>query len=240
MPGFVVPGFVVPGLVVPGFVVPQLVVPGFVVPQLVVPGLVMPLFSSAGKVSKRPIARALSRPDIPKSTSELAQPLMRLRHVIVAALLLCAACDVTTPARVQAPADSAAGEVAFELAGPNEAALIVPVEINGRAPVNFVLDTGATMTCIDVSLARELQLPDQKTIGGVAIGALAAGRIETVQMDTLRLGNAVAYDILACKLDLAALRTGFGAQGLLGLNFLKSFDVALDFERRVLTLTAPD
>ena len=30
-------------------------------------------------------------------------------------------CDFTAPARTRAPADSAAGEVAFDLKGPNEA-----------------------------------------------------------------------------------------------------------------------
>lgn len=161
---------------------------------------------------------------------------MRIRPLLL--LLALAGCDAALPVRTEAPVDSAAGEVAFELVGPNEAALVVPVQINGREPVKFVLDTGATLTCIDVSLARELGLPDQKPRGGVAIGALAAGRIETVLMDTLRIGNAAAFDLIACKLDLAALSKAFGAHGLIGLNFLKSFDVSLDFESKVLTLRA--
>ena len=41
-------------------------------------------------------------------------------------------------------------------------------------------DTGATLTCIDVSLARELQLPEEGAMSGVAIGAMTAGAIETV------------------------------------------------------------
>lgn len=158
-------------------------------------------------------------------------------RLLVFALLL-SACELAAPARTHAPADSAAGEVAFKLVGPNEAALVVPISINGREPVDFVLDTGATLTCIDVSLARVLGLREEGPMGGVGIGAMTVGRIETVRMDTLRVGNAVAYDVIACRLDLAPLRTAFGAQGLLGLNFLKSFDVALDFERRVLRLTA--
>jgi predicted aspartyl protease len=153
------------------------------------------------------------------------------------ALIMLSACDFAAPARTSAPADSAAGEVAFEMAGPNEAAFVVPVHINGRGPVNFVLDTGATLTCIDVSLARELQLPEEGAMTGVAIGAMAAGAIETVRMDSLRIGNAAAYDIAACRLDLEPLRRALGVQGLVGLNFLKQFDVGIDFERRVLTLT---
>ena len=126
------------------------------------------------------------------------------------------------------------------MARPNGAAVLVPVQINGRPAIDFVLDTGATLSCVDVSLARELQLPEDDAIGGIAVGAMNVGRLQTVRVDSLRVGNAVVYDVPACVLDLEALRRGFGAQGLIGLNFLKSFDMQLDFDRNVLTLTASD
>ena len=163
-----------------------------------------------------------------------------LHAVLLITCITLHACDFAAPARTRAPADSASGEIAFDLKGPNEAALTVPVYINGRGPINFVLDTGATLTCIDVSLSRELRLPELGTMGGVAIGAMSTGAIQTVRMDTLRIGNASAYNLAACRLDLAPLRAALGVQGLVGLNFLKEFDVALDFDRRVVTLTAPD
>lgn len=161
---------------------------------------------------------------------------MRNGSCLFPLFVLLAACEVGAPARVQAPADSASGEVAFTLAGPNDAAMVVPVRINGREPVDFIVDTGATLTCIDVSLARELGLPEEEVVGGIALGVAAVGRMETVRMDTLRVGASAAFDISACRLDLAHLRQAFGAQGLLGLNFLKSFDVAIDFERNIMTL----
>ena len=160
------------------------------------------------------------------------------KYMMIAAIAL-AGCDGAVMQQVQAPADSAAGEVAFELMGAGDAALVVPVRINGREPVNFILDTGATLTCIDVSLARVLGLPEATPSSGVAIGAMTAGRVETVRIDTLRIGNASAFGLTTCRLDLAALREALGVQGLVGLNFLKSFDVAIDFDRRVLRLTDP-
>jgi predicted aspartyl protease len=165
---------------------------------------------------------------------------MRVAVWYVLGALSAAACEPGAPARVQAPADSASGEVAFSLAGPNNAAMIVPVRINGREPVDFIVDTGATLTCIDVSLARELGLPEDDAAGGIALGVATAGRIQTVHMDSLRVGNAAAFDLSACRLDLANLRRAFGAQGLLGLNFLKSFHIAIDFERNVMTLRGND
>ena len=173
-----------------------------------------------------------------KYTTSLITPKLLHASLVIACIAL-HACDFAAPARTRAPADSASGEIAFDLKGPNEAALAVPVYINGRGPINFVLDTGATLTCIDVSLARELRLPELGAMSGVAIGAMSTGAIQTVRMDSLRVGNASAYDITACRLDLAPLRAALGVQGLVGLNFLKQFDVALDFNRRVVTLTAP-
>jgi clan AA aspartic protease (TIGR02281 family) len=160
-----------------------------------------------------------------------------MRYYMLCAAIWLQACDVAAPQRVQAPADSASGEVAFSLTGPNEAAFVVPVRINGRAPVNFIVDTGATLTCIDVSLARVLGLREGERSSGVAIGAMSTGRVETVMIDTLRVGNAAAFDIMACRLDMAALREALDVQGLVGLNFLKQFDVAIDFDRHVLRLT---
>jgi predicted aspartyl protease len=154
--------------------------------------------------------------------------------------LLCAACDVGAPARVEAPADTAAGEVAFRLAGPNEAALLVPVHINGQGPFDFVLDTGATLTCVAQSTAEELELPRQRGIGGIGVGIGGAERIHLVRIDSLRIGATHALDMNACVVDLAHVRVlGPTIRGLIGLNFLRSFRVTLDFQRNVLILTEP-
>lgn len=159
-----------------------------------------------------------------------------------ALLLLCAsaACETGAPARVRAPADTAAGEVPFQLAGPADAAIIVPVYVNGEGPFDFVLDTGATFTCLDLDLARRLALPERPGAIGVGAGVGGAGRVRLVRMDSVRVGGAVAEDLTGCEVDLRhAERVGIEFDGLLGLNFLKPFRVTLDFEREVLTLREP-
>jgi predicted aspartyl protease len=156
------------------------------------------------------------------------------------AFLALGACNVAAPARVEAPADTAAGEVAFRLAGPNEAALLVPVHLNGEGPFDFVLDTGATMTCVSQQTAEELELPRQRGAVGVGVGIGGAGRVGFVRLDSLRLGAARALDMSACLLDLEHMAAfGTPIHGLLGLNFLRSFRVTLDFERNVLILVEP-
>ena len=159
---------------------------------------------------------------------------------LAAALLLwpSAGCEMGgAPARVEAPADSAAGEVAFELAGPNDAALLVPVYLNGQGPFDFVLDTGATFTCVDRDVAQRLQLPERTGALGIGAGVGGAGRIRLVRVDSLRVGASRALDVTACELDLAQVeQIGLEVDGLLGLNVLKEFRMTLDFEREVLIL----
>jgi predicted aspartyl protease len=155
-----------------------------------------------------------------------------------AALAVGPGCEgVGAPARVNLPVDGAGGEIAFDLAGPGGAALVVPVHINGRGPYDLILDTGATFTCVDESLARELALPEQRGAVGAGVGIGGAGRVRLLRADSLRVGAATAERITVCALDLQALRAArLTARGLLGLNFLKPFRVTLDFERRTLRL----
>ena len=153
----------------------------------------------------------------------------------------CLACaDVGRPATATAPADTAAGELAFRLAGPGGAALVVPVYVNGRGPVELILDTGATLTCVDEAFARELGLPERRGTVGAAVGIGGAGRVRLVAVDSLRVGAASARGVTGWTMGLRALRAvGPKVRGLLGLNFLRSFRIALDFEREVLRLTRP-
>jgi predicted aspartyl protease len=164
---------------------------------------------------------------------------------LAAGLSLCAASlaacsDVGRSAAASAPADTTAGAVSFRLAGAGGAAIVVPAYINGRGPIDLILDTGATVTCLDSTLVRELALPRRRATIGTTVGVGGAGRVQLVQMDSLRVGEARAEELTACSLDLGALRlVGRDVRGLLGLNFLRSFRMTLDFERRTLHLTRP-
>ena len=141
---------------------------------------------------------------------------------------------------VSAPADSASGELGFRLAGPGGAAVVVPVHINGQGPIDLILDTGATMTCVDSSLARELSLPEQRLTIGTAIGVGGAGRVRVHRVDSLRVAGSVTRRLSVCAMDLSAMKVvAPSVRGLLGLNVLRRFTVTLDFERKVLRMAAP-
>lgn len=138
--------------------------------------------------------------------------------------------------RAAMPADSAAGEIAFT----GNAAMIVPVYVNGEGPLQFALDTGATLTCVDGRVAERLQLAEQEGMRGVTAGASGAGRMRVVRIDSLRVGGAAMRELTACVVELAhARQLGVDIEGLLGLNFLRAYRVGIDFDRRILSLQDP-
>jgi predicted aspartyl protease len=121
--------------------------------------------------------------------------------------------------------------------------LLVSVFINGKGPYDLVLDTGATLTCVDQSVASELELPRAAAAVGYGAGVGGSGTVGLVRVDSLRLGEARAERMTACVLDLKHLQqlhglgnAGSNVHGLLGLNFLRNFRVSLDFERNVVSL----
>ena len=165
---------------------------------------------------------------------------MSLLQRILAALapLLLAGCVAQS-----LPEGSAApqpGEVRFDLAGPGGAALVVPVRVNDAGPFPFVLDTGATLTCVDEMLVSELQLPDASGTIAFGGGIRGMGRMRLVNLKSVQVGDATVADLQGCAIDLAAMRqAGLDVRGLVGLNFLRAYTVTLDFERRTLRLDRP-
>ena len=149
-------------------------------------------------------------------------------------------CTLPLTKDVGTPAEAAPGTVKFKMAGPNDAAIIVPVKINGRGPYDFVLDTGATFTCVDDELAAELKLPEWKGGFGTVVVGPAGGAMKLLKLETLEVGDARATGLAACSIDLNRIAPpGLGIHGLVGLNFLKSYRVTLDFEQKSLRLEKP-
>ena len=163
-----------------------------------------------------------------------------MRFLMLIALISFLSCTDLAPSRVDVPVDSAAGEVAFTMAGRGGAALIVPVHVNGLGPYDFVLDTGATVTCLNEALSSELALERVRGVRGTAAGIGSQGQLQLVSVDSIRIGHAAAHDIQACVVNLDHLEgAGLDIDGLVGLNVITNFRVVLDFERNIVTFSAP-
>jgi hypothetical protein len=64
--------------------------------------------------------------------------------------------------------------------------------------------------------------------------------MKLLKVDTLEVGDAKASGLTACAVDLSRIAPpGLGIKGLVGLNFLKSYRVTIDFEKKSLRLEKP-
>ncbi len=121
----------------------------------------------------------------------------------------------------------------------------VMLGINGQAPAEFVLDTGAFNTCLDRNYARSIGLNAEGEYLAEGVGgydtfgftrlqslrwATPAGK--GVELRDLRAG------VIALQSGLSSVEWGRTA-GLLGYDVLSRFTLELDFDRQILTLYDP-
>ena len=104
--------------------------------------------------------------------------------------------------------------------------MTVPVNISGRGPYSFIVDTGAQRTVISRELADRLGLDRGRT--ATLASMTETSRIETVVIPALEVGQRTIGDIHAPALE----QRNLGAEGMLGVDTLSSQRVDLDFVRQ--------
>jgi clan AA aspartic protease (TIGR02281 family) len=109
--------------------------------------------------------------------------------------------------------------------------LLVDVTFNGKASAPLLVDTGASQTVISPRLAGELGLEGGEPVETfVADGRKVQGRL--IVLDSLAVGQARVE-----KSPVVVLAApGPGAEGLLGMSFLKNFMFQLDMPNNRLIL----
>ncbi|HEX6740935.1 MAG TPA: aspartyl protease family protein [Sphingomicrobium sp.] len=108
-----------------------------------------------------------------------------------------------------------------------ETRLSVDVQVNGRGPYKFIVDSGADTSAVGLRIARDLQLP----LGTPAIlnGMTARNIVDRVKVGQLTLGTSTVEN-----LEVPALREiDLGGDGLLGIDALHRQRLMMDFEKRL-------
>lgn len=117
--------------------------------------------------------------------------------------------------------------------------IVVPVALRDGEPVDFILDTGASMSVITPATRDALGFaPDE---GMVAQGKGAGGSMSEVRVviiDRLRVGDRRYENHTVAVTDLSHLEAKLGAPigGILGANFLDKHVVEIDFPAKKLLL----
>lgn len=126
-------------------------------------------------------------------------------------------------------------------------ALLAPLTLNGTHRVWMLIDTGASTSSIDRTVARGLGLtesPSSNVTIGVGGTSSSAGGIFAVQQ--LEVDGALYGPIDLHALDLSGLRGleqdrgGPKTDGILGADFLAPLSAVIDYGHRRLVLLDPD
>ncbi|HVS20982.1 MAG TPA: aspartyl protease family protein [Pyrinomonadaceae bacterium] len=109
-----------------------------------------------------------------------------------------------------------------------------------KKPLNFIIDTGATVTVLSEKLAALEEAQPFMQQGRMRVFG-AAGIAENVKMallPRLAIGTYSQDKIDAAVLDLEPVNetAGFEQSGILGGNFLRHFRVAFDFQKGIVRL----
>jgi predicted aspartyl protease len=109
--------------------------------------------------------------------------------------------------------------------------MTVSTMVDGKGPYQFLIDTGAERTVISSELARRLGLDPGKSARLHSMSGV--GEVSTVVIPRLQVSRKPVHDIHAPALQQAHI----GAQGMLGIDSLRSQRVTFDFERQSMSVT---
>jgi len=127
--------------------------------------------------------------------------------------------------RAETPADT----VRFRLRANGR--IIVPVRIDDGETLEFLVDTGATTTTLTAETARRLKLePTAYTEVDTPTGTI---KIPQGSISHITMGQQSATDVKVYWTDLPVLQSiDSRLSGILGLNFFRQFNFAIDFESK--------
>ncbi|HEY9823820.1 MAG TPA: retroviral-like aspartic protease family protein [Stenomitos sp.] len=140
---------------------------------------------------------------------------------------------------IKVPRPQATGEAIVPLQlQPQVSLFTVPVVLNG-VPLQFILDTGASNTIVDRSVAQQLKLQGASVpsefLGYLAVGQpTAASQINIYPLASLQVGKAKVTQLNGIGLSTSGLP--LKSAGILGLDFLSRFDILLNPATRQLQL----
>jgi hypothetical protein len=106
--------------------------------------------------------------------------------------------------------------------------LNVEVQVNGRGPYRFVVDSGADTSAVGLRIARDLELP----LGSPAIlnGTTSRNLVDRVKVAQLTLGPSTVHN-----LEVPALKeVDLGGDGLIGIDALVHQRLMMDFEKKLI------
>jgi predicted aspartyl protease len=106
--------------------------------------------------------------------------------------------------------------------------MTVAVNVNGKGPYRFVVDSGADTTVVGRRIAQTLALPLGTPV--LLNGMTDSTRVDRVMVDSLKLGGSTFNDLHLPVL----LERDLGGDGMVGIDALVEQRLMMDFETRTI------
>lgn len=161
-----------------------------------------------------------------------------LRYCLVGASLLAASAasaQIKTTSPYEAlssplPVDTIGQSQDIAIGSDGHNRMTVRVSVGGAGPYNFLVDTGADHTVVSSALANSLRLGPGARVSMYTIAG--RHRVKTAALGDLQFSRKKIRNVNAAVLE----RENLGADGVLGIDSLKSQRVTFDFIKGVMTI----
>jgi predicted aspartyl protease len=130
-------------------------------------------------------------------------------------------------------------KVKFRLAGGVQPLILLPVEVNGEGPFEFILDTGAGTSLLSSELGKKLDIKILGSKEGQSAGGAVS--VSLAKLSSLAVASVKLDDVDVGVVDLSQIGKTVGAKidGDLGYNFLKYFRITLDYRKNEIRFDDP-
>ncbi|MCL6697870.1 retroviral-like aspartic protease family protein [Sphingomonas sp. NSE70-1] len=137
--------------------------------------------------------------------------------------------DIEVGVKEQIDNITTSDEVALSSDGADR--MTVPVSVGGTGPYQFLVDTGSERTVISKELAKQLRLTSGRS--AVLHSVMGANNIDTVHIPRLQVSSNTISVVDAPALGASNI----GADGMLGIDSLRSQRVLFNFKSKTMSIT---
>jgi len=109
--------------------------------------------------------------------------------------------------------------------------ILLPVEVNGEGPFEFILDTGAGTSLLSSELGQKLGIKILGSKEGQGAGGAVSVSLATVRSLAVASAKLDNVDVGLVDLSHIGLTIGAKIEGDLGYNFLKHFRITVDYRK---------
>ena len=120
--------------------------------------------------------------------------------------------------------------VKFAKVNPRAPLIVLTAKVNGRGRFRFLLDTGASHSCVTPHVVSKLKLSDHGK--AEALGAGGEMSLALTKIESLSVGAAEVRNLTVAVVDVSHVtKLTKRLDGVVGNDFMRKFRVTIDYKK---------